>query len=137
METLYATTAISTGDGRNGTAALADATLEFALASPKETGGSGNGTNPEQLFALGYAACFHSALKVVAGRLGKAVAGSTVRAEVSLGRDGAGFGLAVKLTASIPALSAAETRELIEAAHEICPYSKATRGNIPVELAVG
>jgi lipoyl-dependent peroxiredoxin len=136
METLYTTTAISSGDGRSGTVALADATLEFRLAPPKEMGGSGNGANPEQLFALGYAACFHSALKVVGGRHGKSVGGSTVTTEVSLGRDGAGFGLAVKLTVAIPELSAAQARELIEAAHEICPYSKATRGNIPVELAV-
>ena len=137
METLYTTTAISSGDGRSGTASLDDATLELDLAPPKEMGGSGDGANPEQLFALGYAACFHSALKVVGGRYGKSVSGSTVTAEVALGRDGAGFGLAVELTAAVPALSAAETRELIEAAHEICPYSKATRGNIPVELAVG
>jgi Ohr subfamily peroxiredoxin len=136
MEPLYTTTGISTGDGRNGTAALADGTLEFALATPRETGGKGGGANPEQLFALGYAACFHSALKLVGGRLKKPVAGSTVTAEVSLGRDDGGFGLAVTLTASIPGLTAAEARELIEAAHETCPYSKATRGNIPVTLAI-
>jgi lipoyl-dependent peroxiredoxin len=136
MDPLYTTTAISRGEGRNGTAALLDAALELTLASPTETGGSGEGANPEQLFALGYAACFHSALKVVGGRHGKSVAGSTVTAQVALGRDGAGFGLAVKLTAAIPELTAAEARELIEAAHEICPYSKATRGNIPVELTV-
>jgi Ohr subfamily peroxiredoxin len=133
MEPLYTTTGISTGDGRNGTAALADGTLEFALSTP---GGSGAGANPEQLFALGYAACFHSALKVVGGQLHKTMDGSTVSAEVTLGRDDGGYGLAVKLTASAPALSAAEAREVIEAAHEICPYSKATRGNIPVTLDV-
>ena len=108
MDPLYTTTGISTGDGRNGTAALADGTLEFALASPRETGGKGGGANPEQLFALGYAACFHSALKVVGGRLKKPVAGSTVTAEVALGRDDGGYGLAVKLTASLPELTAAE-----------------------------
>jgi lipoyl-dependent peroxiredoxin len=137
MEPLYTTTGISTGDGRNGTAALADGTLEFALAVPPEMGGKGGGTNPEQLFALGYAACFHSALKLVGGGLKKHVAGSTVTAEVTLGRDDGGYGLAVTLTVSIPELTVAEVRELIEAAHEVCPYSKATHGNIPVTLAVG
>jgi osmotically inducible protein OsmC len=137
MEPLYTTTGISTGDGRNGTAALADGTLEFSLAIPPEMGGKGGGANPEQLFALGYAACFHSALKLVAGGLKKRVAGSTVAAEVTLGRDDGDYGLAVTLTVSIPELTAAEVRELIEAAHEVCPYSKATHGNIPVTLAVG
>jgi osmotically inducible protein OsmC len=136
MEPVYTTSAISTGGGRNGRVALTDGTLELDMATPRETGGQGGGANPEQLFAMGYAACFHSALKVVGGRLSKPVAGSTVTAEVTLGRDAEDFGIAVKLTASVPQVSAAEARELIEAAHEVCPYSKATRGNIPVELAV-
>jgi lipoyl-dependent peroxiredoxin len=135
MEYVYTATGISTGDGRNGTAALADGTLEFKMASP--AAGKGEGANPEQFFALGWAACFHSALKVVGGRAGKSVGGSTVTAAVSIGRDESGFGLAAELSAQIPGLSEDEVRELLEAAHEICPYSKATRGNIPVTLSVG
>lgn len=132
MEVFYTTTGVSTGDGRSGSAALADGTLELEMSLP----GQGSGANPEQLFALGYAACFHSALKLVGGRMGKSVDGSIVNATVTIGRDENGFGLAVELSASIPGLSAAEVRELLEAAHEVCPYSKATRGNIPVTLAV-
>ena len=137
MEALYSTTGISSGDGRDGRAALADGSLELGMAPPKETGGKGGGANPEQLFALGYAACFHSALKVSGGRLDKKVGGSTVKATVSLGRDESGFSLAVELSATVPGLGDDEIRELLEAAHEICPYSKATRGNIPVTLTVG
>src|SRR3984893_11119533 len=122
MEPWYTTTGISTGDGRNGTVALADGTLEFALALPSEMGGKGGGANPEQLFALAYAACFHSAVKLVGGQLNKYVAGSTVTAEVTLGREDGGSGLAVTLTASIPELTVAEVREVIEEAHEVCPY---------------
>jgi Ohr subfamily peroxiredoxin len=133
MEVLYTTTGSSTGDGRNGHAALADGSLEFEMAT---AGSDRQGNNPEQFFALGYAACFHSALKLVGGRMGKSVDGSIVNATVTIGRDENGFGLAVELSASIPGLSAAEVRELLEAAHEVCPYSKATRGNIPVTLAV-
>ena len=91
MEVLYTTTGISTGDGRNGHAALADGSLEFEMAS---AGSDRQGNNPEQFFALGYAACFHSALKLVGGRMGKSVDGSIVNATVSLGRDDGGFGLA-------------------------------------------
>ena len=137
MEALYSTTGISSGNGRDGKAALADGSLELDMAPPKETGGRGGGSNPEQLFALGYAACFHSALKVAGGRLDKKVGGSTVKATVTLGRDDAGFSLAVELSAAVPDLGEDEVRELLEAAHEICPYSKATRGNIPVTLTVG
>jgi Ohr subfamily peroxiredoxin len=137
MEALYSTTGISSGDGRDGRAALADGSLELTMAPPKETGAKGDGTNPEQLFALGYAACFHSALKVAGGRLDKKVAGSTVKATVTLGRDESGYSLAVELSASVPGLGEDEVHELLEAAHEICPYSKATRGNIPVTLTAG
>ena len=138
MEPLYTTTAVSSGDGRNGTAALADGSLELNMALPKELGGAGDGANPEQLFAMGYASCFHSALKLVARRAGKSTEESAVVAEVGIGvgDDDTPFALAVKLEVELPALTAEEARELIEAAHRVCPYSAATRGNIPVELSV-
>jgi Ohr subfamily peroxiredoxin len=132
LEVFYTTTGVSTGDGRSGHAALADGTLELDMS----LAGQGAGANPEQLFALGYAACFHSALKLVAGKAGKAVDGSTLSATVGIGRDGEAFGLEVELTASVPGLGEEEVRELLEAAHEICPYSRATRGNITVALSV-
>ncbi len=133
MEVFYTATGVSTGDGRSGHAALADGTLELDMS----LAGQGNGANPEQLFALGYAACFHSALKVLAGRAGKTVDGSTVSATVGIGRDGEAFGLEVELRAAVPRLGEQELRELLEAAHQTCPYSRATRGNIPVTLTVG
>jgi Ohr subfamily peroxiredoxin len=136
MTPLYTTTAISTGDGRNGHTALADGSIEFDLAIQKELGGSGEGANPEELFALGYAACFHSALKLIGRRDKKSTDESAVIAEVSIGTTETGFGLAVKLEVELPALSKDEAHALVEAAHQVCPYSVATRGNIPVELTV-
>jgi osmotically inducible protein OsmC len=133
LEVFYTTTGVSTGDGRSGHAALADGTLELDMS----LAGQGSGANPEQLFALGYAACFHSALKLVATNAGKAVDSSTVSAIVGIGRDGEAFGLEVELLGSVPGLGEEEVRELLEAAHEICPYSRATRGNIEVKLSVG
>jgi Ohr subfamily peroxiredoxin len=133
---LYTTTAISTGDGRNGHTALADGSIEFDLAIQKELGGTGDGANPEQLFALGYAACFHSALKLIGRREQKSTEESAVIAEVGIGTTDTGFGLAVKLEVELPALSKDEAQGLVEAAHQVCPYSAAIRGNIPVELTV-
>src|SRR5687767_628071 len=131
MEPLYITTAVSSGDGRNGTAALADGSLELNMALPKELGGTGEGANPEQLFAMGYATCFHSALKLVARRMGKSTEESAVVAEVGIGTgEDTPFALAVKLEVELPALTTEEAQELIEAAHQVCPYSAATRGNI-------
>jgi osmotically inducible protein OsmC len=138
MEPLYATTAVSSGDGRNGTAALADGSMQMEMALPKELGGSGQGANPEQLFALGYATCFHSALKLVARRMKRSTEESAVIAEVGIGLGEADtpFALAVKLEVELPALTPEEAQELVEAAHQVCPYSAATRGNIPVEVSV-
>ncbi|HEY1776405.1 MAG TPA: Ohr family peroxiredoxin [Solirubrobacteraceae bacterium] len=133
MEVFYTTTGVSRGDGRSGSAALADGTLELEMSLP----GQGDGANPEQLFALGYATCFHSALKFVAADAGTEVDGSTVSATVGIGRDGEAYGLEVRLQATVPGLGADEVQALLEAAHEVCPYSRATRGNIPVELTVG
>jgi Ohr subfamily peroxiredoxin len=137
MSTLYTTEALSTGDGRNGKVRALDGKLEHELAVPKEMGGpGGEKTNPEQLFAAGYAACFHNGLRLIAGqrklRLGM---DTTVAATVSLlTREEGGFTLAVGLTAHLPGLTQAEADELVAATHQVCPYSNATRGNVDVTL---
>jgi len=133
---LYTAKATSTGDGRNGHVVSSDQRLDLDLALPQEMGGSGDGTNPEQLFAAGYAACFHSALRIVARRARVDPGDSTVSAEVGIGPEGEAFGLVVTLIISIPGLEREQARELAEAAHQVCPYSRATRGNISVELRV-
>ena len=133
---LYTAQATSTGDGRNGHVVSSDQRLDLDLALPPEMGGSGDGTNPEQLFAAGYSACFHSALRVVARRARVDPGESTVSAEVGIGPEGDAFGLIVTLIVSIPGLEREQARELAEAAHQVCPYSRATRGNISVELRV-
>jgi osmotically inducible protein OsmC len=133
---LYCAKATSTGDGRDGHVVSSDQRLDLDLALPPEMGGDGNGTNPEQLFAAGYAACFHSALRIVARRARLDTGESTVSAEVGIGPEGEAFGLVVTLIISIPGLEREQARELAEAAHQVCPYSRATRGNISVELRV-
>ncbi|MFI2367395.1 organic hydroperoxide resistance protein [Streptomyces sp. NPDC018833] len=134
-EVLY--TAVATAEnGRDGRVATHDGILDFVVTPPKELGGSGTGTNPEQLFAAGYSACFQQALVVVARQEKADISGSTVTAEVGLGKNDDCFGLIVKLSASIPNVDAATAQDLIEKAHQVCPYSKATRGNITVDLAV-
>jgi lipoyl-dependent peroxiredoxin len=137
MNTLYTAEALSIGDGRDGHARTSDGKLDLGLAIPKEMGGSGAGTNPEQLFAVGYAACFHSALRLI-GRQEKAdVSDSAVGARVSLGNlDNGGFGLAVELEVTLPNVDHATAQRLTEKAHQVCPYSNATRGNIDVNLVV-
>jgi len=136
MSALY--TAIATASGRDGRAVTSDKKLDVTLALPKEMGGDGAGTNPEQLFAAGYAACFASALGLVAGKKKIDTADASVTAEVGIAPNGeGGFGLSVTLRVELPDGLAAETgRELVEAAHQVCPYSNATRGNIPVELVI-
>lgn len=130
-------TAVATAEnGRDGRVATNDGKLDVVVNPPKELGGSGNGTNPEQLFAAGYSACFQGALGVVAKNENADISGSTVTAEVGIGKNDDGFGLIVKISASIPNVDAATAKDLIEKAHQVCPYSKATRGNITVELAV-
>ncbi|NLF91942.1 MAG: organic hydroperoxide resistance protein [Corynebacterium marinum] len=136
METLYTTESLATGAGRSGNVRSADGSLDFALAVPEEMGGSGNGANPEQLFALGYAACFHSALQAVARAQKKDLGDSSVGARVSIGKEGEGFALAVELEVVIPAQPHDEAQALADAAHQVCPYSNATRGNIPVAVTV-
>ena len=139
MNVLYRTQATATG-GRTGQAATQDGNLSVTLVTPKELGGAGGeGTNPEQLFACGYSACFLGALKFVAGsRKVKVPDDSTVTAAVGIGRrdDGEGFGLDVSLTIHLPGIDTALANELVQAAHVVCPYSHATRNNINVRLKV-
>jgi lipoyl-dependent peroxiredoxin len=137
MDVLYTAVAHATGDGRNGHARTDDGLVDIDLRIPNELGGPGGATNPEQLFAAGYAACFHSALKVVAQRSGQSVEGSEVSASVGIGTlpDG-GFGLAVELDVHVPGLDDAAAQQLVDQAHQVCPYSNATRGNIDVALRV-
>jgi lipoyl-dependent peroxiredoxin len=132
---LYTAEALATGDGRNGRTRSASGRIDFKLDAPAELGGSGVGTNPEELFAAGYAACFHSALQLVARQAKADTTDSAVGAQVSLVRqDGGGFGLAVVLEASLPNVPGEQAQALLEQAHQVCPYSTATRGNINVEL---
>ena len=137
MEALYTAVATATGDGRNGHATSEDGMLDLDLRVPKEMGGAGGATNPEQLFAVGYSACFHSALKFSAAADKLDVNGTEVSASVSIGvLDSGGFGLAVELDVYAPKLDRATAEALVAKAHEVCPYSNATRGNIEVTLRV-
>ncbi|WP_417216566.1 organic hydroperoxide resistance protein [Arthrobacter sp.] len=137
MKTLYTAEALATGAGRDGHVATTDRRVDVELAVPEAMGGSGNGANPEQLFAAGYAACFHSALQLVARQRKVNIEGSSVGSEVHLGGiDGGGFGLAVTLEVTLPEVDADIARELADRAHQVCPYSNATRGNIEVDIRV-
>jgi Ohr subfamily peroxiredoxin len=131
---LYTAEATSTGDGRNGHVTSSDNRIDLDLALPPEMGGSGDGANPEQLFAAGYAACYHSALRLVGSRAGADMNGSRVTAHVGIGPEGEAFGLVVTLEIFVPNLGPEQAREVADAAHQVCPYSRATRGNISVEL---
>ncbi|MEV6097261.1 organic hydroperoxide resistance protein [Nocardia sp. NPDC051981] len=137
MNALYTAEALATGDGRNGQVRTDDGKIDATLSIPKEMGGNGLGTNPEQLFAAGYAACFHSALRTVARSLKANVDDSAVGAKVGIGpNDAGGFGLAVTLEVSLPHLTLDEAQALADKAHQVCPYSNATRGNIEVDVIV-
>src|ERR1700719_1404954 len=134
MKVLYTAEATVHG-GRGGEARSSDGNLIVKLSPPKEMGGSGEGTNPEQLFAVGYAACFQSALMRVAQREHLDASQSTITSRVGIGPNGqGGFGLEVELRVSIPGVDAATGKKLLELAHQVCPYPNATRGNIPVKL---
>ncbi|MFJ7493625.1 organic hydroperoxide resistance protein [Streptomyces sp. NPDC097727] len=136
MEALYTAVATAT-HGREGRAVTPDGKLDLQLAVPVEMGGSGQGTNPEQLFAAGYAACFASALGLVGRQAKIDVSDAAVTGEVGIGKQGEGFGLAVTLRVELPeAVDETTGRKLVEQAHQVCPYSNATRGNIPVELVI-
>ena len=133
---LYTAHAHTTG-GRDGRSATDDSLLDVKLAVPVAMGGDGKGTNPEQLFAVGYSACFMGALKHVAGqRKVKVPAEAAIDASVSIGPITAGFGIAVKLVVNLPGLEHEVAKELVDAAHQVCPYSNATRGNIVVDLQI-
>jgi Ohr subfamily peroxiredoxin len=136
MQTVYTASATATGDGRNGHVRSVDGVLDFDLAVPKEMGGPGGHlTNPEELFAAGYAACFHSALKSVAARRKITLTDTAITIDVGIGPNGqGGFGLAVTIEAEVPSVDEATARDLLEQAHQVCPYSNATRGNVEVTL---
>jgi lipoyl-dependent peroxiredoxin len=140
MKTLYTAVATATDKGRNGHTRTDDGKLDLDLSMPEAMGGpGGDGTNPEQLFAAGYAACFANALRSSARRAGDeaVVEGATVTARVDIGAIGGGrFGLGVRLEVSVPALALEDAEALVAKAHERCPYSNATRGNIDVVLDV-
>jgi osmotically inducible protein OsmC len=137
METLYTAEALSTGAGRNGHVRTSDGRVDLDLAAPKEMGGSGEGSNPEQLFAAGYAACFHSALQLIARNNKAELGDSSVGALVGIGPDGkGGFQLEVTLEVVVPNLPHDEAQSLADQAHQVCPYSNATRGNIEVTVVV-
>jgi osmotically inducible protein OsmC len=134
----YSTEATATG-GRDGNARSLDGRLDVTLATPKELGGAGgDGINPEQLFAAGYAACFIGALKVAGQQLKvKLPDDVTVTAKVGIGpRSAGGFGITADLSVSLPGIERAQAQQLVEAAHQICPYSNATRGNVDVGLTL-
>jgi osmotically inducible protein OsmC len=134
---LYTAHATSTG-GREGTSKSSDGVLDLKLTTPKELGGAGNvGTNPEQLFAAGYSACFIGAMKFVAGQQKVTLPAETsIKADVGIGPIPAGFGIQVALTVTVPGMERANAEKIVEAAHQVCPYSNATRGNIEVTLTV-
>lgn len=137
METIYTAQALATGAGRNGHVRTADGIVDIDLAMPKEMGGAGGAANPELLFASGYAACYHSALQMVARNAKADLGDSAVGANVSIGSNGqGGFQLAVVLEVVIPNLPHDEAQKLADQAHQVCPYSNATRGNIEVEIKV-
>ncbi|TWF92731.1 organic hydroperoxide resistance protein [Saccharopolyspora dendranthemae] len=137
MTVLYTAEATATGEGRNGRTRTSDGLVDLELAIPKEMGGSGDATNPEQLFAAGYSACFHSALQLVARKKKVDIEGSSVTAEVGIGSNGeGGFGLSVALVVDLPGVPGEQAQQLAEAADAVCPYSNAVRGNIDLDVRV-
>lgn len=137
MSILYTAEALSTGGGRDGHVTTTSGNVDLDMAIPKAMGGSGNGANPEELFAAGYAACFHSALQMVARSQKASLGDSSVGAKVGIGQlDNGGFGLSVALEVVIPDLPHEQAQQLADQAHQVCPYSNATRGNIEVTVSV-
>jgi osmotically inducible protein OsmC len=133
---VYTAHATATG-GRDGRATSNDNKLDAALSVPKEMGGKGEGTNPEQLFAAGYSACFLGAMGFVAGQQKKPLpAGTKIDGEVDIGPIPNAFGIAVRLSITLPGMERDAAEALVAAAHQVCPYSNATRGNISVTLTV-
>lgn len=137
METIYTAIAHATGGGRDGRVRSEDDLIDFDTRPPKEMGGSGEGTNPEQLFAAGYAACFLGALHLVGKNLKLDTTDASISGSVSIGPNGdGGFGLAVELHIYTPNVPVERRQELADGAHQVCPYSNATRGNIEVTLTL-
>ncbi len=137
MKTLYTAEATVSG-GRQGHGRTSDGKIDVEMTIPKEMGGpGGEGTNPEQLFAVGYSACFLGAVDLVARNKEKEIGKATVKGHVSIGTgDDGGFELAVELECNLPDVSKEEAEEIVNEAHQVCPYSKATRNNVPVTLKV-
>jgi len=134
---IYTAHAHTTG-GRDGRSVTDDGNLDVKLTPPRAMGGAGNATNPEQLFAAGYSACFMGAMKHVAGMKKIAVpADTSIDASVDIGPIPQGFGIAVKMVVNLPGMDRAVAQDLVNAAHQVCPYSNATRGNIDVDLSLG
>ena len=137
MKPLYVTSVTAFGEGRDGRVQSTDGLLDTPVRTPKELGGAGGATNPEQLFAAGYAACFHSALKLVARQSGADTTDSEVTADVTLGLLESGtLQIGAQLEISLPALDREAAEALVAQAHQVCPYSNATRGNVNVVLTV-
>ena len=130
---VYTARATATG-GRQGRATSEDGILDVQLTAPKEMGGPGTGTNPEQLFAAGFSACFNGALAMVAKKAGVDASGAEVTANIGFGPEGDSYAITVDLKVAIPGIDVAKAQELADAAHQLCPYSKATRGNVPVTV---
>ena len=138
MTAIYTASATASGDGRNGHVRSSDGVLDLELAVPTEMGGPGGAhPNPEELFAAGYAACFHGALKMVARSQKITLTDTAITVDVGIGRlDAGGFGLTATIEAEIPSVDPATAQQLLEAAHQLCPYSNATRGNIDVTISL-
>ncbi len=138
MSTTYRTPTVTSIGGRDGSVRSADGLIDLQVSIPKEMGGPGGKTNPEELFAAGYAACFHSALKRVAADKKVAIGKSIVEARVGLGPNerGAGYIVSAELHVVLPGADVAAAKDVVHGAHQICPYSNATRGNIEVKLSV-
>jgi lipoyl-dependent peroxiredoxin len=139
IEVVYTTESTATGGGRDGHVKSDDGRIDLETRPPKAMGGNGEGTNPEQLFSAGYAGCFLSALRLVAGKSKVKLDDATdVTVQIGIGKDSSdgGFGLTAKIVGYLPGLDQGAATDLVEAAHEVCPYSKATRGNVDVDISV-
>jgi Ohr subfamily peroxiredoxin len=137
IDTVFTTESTATGGGRDGHVRSAAGRIDLETRPPTEMGGSGDGTNPEELFSAAYAACFLGALRAVAGKAGISVADNAdITVQVGFGKDpGGGFGLTGKIVGYLPGLSQQDADDLMGKAHQACPYSKATRGNVDVNLS--
>jgi lipoyl-dependent peroxiredoxin len=131
---VYTARATVSGGRKNGEGRTEDGNLEVSLNAPKEMGGPGTGTNPEALFAVGYGACFNGALAAVAQKEGVDASGAELDVAIGMGPEGSSYALTAEITARIPGVDAETAQSLVEKAHEVCPYSKATRGNVPVTV---